>query len=412
MSKLLGSYVSNKRRQAQDYLESWQSTVYSMVVFSATMVVIFWASVFLYTSFYFTFMPQESITWPIHFQFRSCEKEPGICSNPSAVIPVLDPMRGSLLVRGQKYRVVVDLEMPESPVNQRIGNAGVSLRPGMFLLNMEMKNQGGETLRQSSRSAMLRYKSELLHIISTTVFAPLLLYGLQEEKQVVTVELFSQYEEDPLLPLSEVHIELASRHVELYAAQMRIHATFSGLRYFMYNYPLSAAAVGVGICMVFLSAVVILSWYQFSGPTLSPVQASRGMVSFPNGSAPIISTHIASPPVKKVVEDKDKDDGGSGGGGGGGGAPSSRVLKIEPDEKSAKGEDKKVPSDSQSNQMSQDSPAGEKPGDREDFEIVSSSRPQGVTLKEEEEEEGFPGPKRSTSSEEESVVRQRVQTIS
>ncbi|XP_063851424.1 seipin-like [Scylla paramamosain] len=243
MSKVLGGYISNKRRQAQDYLElnardpiyfwSWQSTVYSMVVFSATMVVIFWASVFLYTSFYFTFMPQESITWPIHFQFKSCENEPGICSNPNAVIPVLDPMRGSLLVRGQKYRVVVDLEMPESPVNQRIG-----------------RTKEGGTLRQSSRSAMMRYKSELLHFISTTVFAPLLLYGLQEEKQVVTVELFSQYEEDPLLPLSEVYIELASRHVELYAAQMRIHATFSGLRYFMFHYPLSAAVVGIGICMV------------------------------------------------------------------------------------------------------------------------------------------------------------------
>lgn len=402
MSKVLGNYVSNKKRQAQDYLESWQSTVYSMVVFSATMVVIFWASVFLYTSFYFTFMPQESVTWPIHFQFKSCENEPGICSNPSAVIPVLDPMRGSLLMRGQKYRVVVDLEMPESPVNQRIG---------MFLLNMEMKNQGGETLRQSSRSAMLRYKSELLHIISTTVFAPLLLYGLQEEKQVVTVELFSQYEEDPLLPLSEVHIELASRHVELYAAQMRIHATFSGLRYFMFNYPLSAAVVGIGICMVFLSAVVILSWYQFSGPTLSPVQATRGMASFPNGSAPAIGTHSVSPPAKKVVDDEDKDGGGSGGGGSG--ASSSKVHEVEP-EKTAKGDDKRVPSDSRGSDVSQDSAAGEKAGDREDFEIVSSSKPQGVMLKEEEEEEeeAVPNPRRTTSSEEESVVRQRVQTIS
>ncbi|KAK8389874.1 hypothetical protein O3P69_012808 [Scylla paramamosain] len=381
MSKVLGGYISNKRRQAQDYLESWQSTVYSMVVFSATMVVIFWASVFLYTSFYFTFMPQESITWPIHFQFKSCENEPGICSNPNAVIPVLDPMRGSLLVRGQKYRVVVDLEMPESPVNQRIG---------MFLLNMEMKNQGGGTLRQSSRSAMMRYKSELLHFISTTVFAPLLLYGLQEEKQVVTVELFSQYEEDPLLPLSEVYIELASRHVELYAAQMRIHATFSGLRYFMFHYPLIAAVVGIGICMVFLSAVVILSWYQFSGPTFSPVQPSRGMVSFPNGSASAIGTHVTSPATKMVVEDEDKDDGG-----GGGGAPSSRVSQVEPEENSAKGEDTKVPSDSQDSEMSQDSPVGEKASDREDFEIVNSSKPQGVTLKEEEEEEeeeAFPSP--------------------
>lgn len=60
---------------------------------------------------------------------RSCGSEPGICSNPNAIIPVLDPVRGSLLVRGQKYRVVVDLEMPESPVNKQLGNA--FLRPGV-----------------------------------------------------------------------------------------------------------------------------------------------------------------------------------------------------------------------------------------------------------------------------------------
>lgn len=60
-------------------------------------------------------------------------------------------------------------------------------------------------------------------------------------------------------------MRLATKHVELYGAQLRIHAVFSGLRYLMYHYPLTAAALGIGICMVFLSAVVILSWYQFSG---------------------------------------------------------------------------------------------------------------------------------------------------
>lgn len=386
----MGNFIFDKRRQAQDYLESWQSTVYSMVVFGATMVVIFWASVFLYTSFYFTFMPQESITWPIHFQFKSCGSEPGICSNPTAVIPVLDPTRGSLLVRGQKYRVVVDLEMPESPVNQRIG---------MFLLNMDMKSQSGETLRHSSRSSMLRYKSELLHVISTTVFAPFLLYGLQEEKQDVTVELFSQYEEDPLVPLSEVHIELASRHVELYSAQLRIHAMFSGLRYFMYNYPLSAAAVGIGICMVFLSAVVILSWYQFSGPTLSPVQASRGMASVPNGSASAINSTLGIAVTTKKVEEEeeDKEENREGG---------ARMSEIEPEEKCVESVGKKVAGDSSgSEDMNADS-AIER-SDREDFEMVTSSKPQGATTKG-EDDEGFPAPRRTTSSDEESVLRQRV----
>ncbi|XP_042890706.1 seipin-like isoform X2 [Penaeus japonicus] len=275
MVQLIGNYIDTKKKATMRYIEEWQGTLYSMVVFGATMVVMFWASVFLYTSFYFTYMPQESITWPIHFQYNACEDRPGICTNPEAIISVTDPARGSLLARGQKYRVVVDLEMPESITNQRLG---------MFLISMDMRSHGGESLRQASRSTMLRYKSSLLQTISTMAFAPFFLYGVQEEKQMVTVELFTQYEEDPVTPLSEVYVRLATKHVELYGAQLRIHAVFSGLRYLMYHYPLMAAALGIGICMVFLSAVVILSWYQFSGSAGKQLVSPR-QVNFPNGRA-------------------------------------------------------------------------------------------------------------------------------
>lgn len=62
----------------------------------------------------------------------SCGEKPGICSNPCAVISVTDPVRGSVLARGQKYRVVVDIEMPESPMNQRIGNEAKPFTSGVF----------------------------------------------------------------------------------------------------------------------------------------------------------------------------------------------------------------------------------------------------------------------------------------
>lgn len=75
-------------------------------------------------------------------------------------------------------------------------------------------------------------------------------------------------------PLWEVGVEVTSRHVEFYGATLRIHATFTGLRYVMYHYPLVAASIGIGICMIFLSTVVLLSWYQFSEPTLM-VQVSE-----------------------------------------------------------------------------------------------------------------------------------------
>ncbi|XP_071544369.1 uncharacterized protein Seipin [Panulirus ornatus] len=198
MAQLFGSYIDSKRKAASKYLQEWQSTAYSMIVFGATLVVMFWVSVFLYTSFYFTYMPQESATWPIHFQYTSCGEKPGICSFPYAIISVTDPTRGSVLARGQKYRVVVDIEMPESPMNQRIGNEAKAFISGMFLINMSMKSHNGEVLRQAARSTMIRYKSELLQTISTLIFSPFLLYGVHEEKQMVTVELFSQYEEDPV----------------------------------------------------------------------------------------------------------------------------------------------------------------------------------------------------------------------
>lgn len=237
-------------------------------------------------------MPDESITWPMNFHYQSCQDRPGICSNPYAIISVTDPTRGSVLARGQKYRVVVDIEMPESPTNQRIG---------MFLINMSMRTHSGQILRKSSRSTMLRYRSPLLHTLSTVTFSPLLLYGIQEEKQMVTVELFSQYEEDPVTPLSDVHVELESRFVELYGAQLRIHAIFSGLRYLMYHYPLVSAAMGIGICMVFLSAVVIFSWYQFSGPTLNArIGASQG--TLPNGNALTISQENSK--LANLADDK------------------------------------------------------------------------------------------------------------
>lgn len=357
MAQLFGSYIDSKRKAASKYLQEWQSTAYSMIVFGATLVVMFWVSVFLYTSFYFTYMPQESATWPIHFQYTSCGEKPGICSFPYAIISVTDPTRGSVLARGQKYRVVVDIEMPESPMNQRIG---------MFLINMSMKSHNGEVLRQAARSTMIRYKSELLQTISTLIFSPFLLYGVHEEKQMVTVELFSQYEEDPVTPVSEVHVELASRHVELYSAQLRIHAMFSGLRYLMYHYPLTAAVIGIGICMMFLSAIVIFSWYQFSGPTLI---AQIDGKQIPNGNASVIAPGTGG--TGSMAEKKRKD--------------SSKLYQASSGVHQISGADpddeglQEILRDDEGQRLKADQLPVSERRDSDDFEVVSSSKTQDGT---------------------------------
>lgn len=90
---------------------------------------------------------------------------------------------------GQPYRVILELEMPESEANQQLG---------MFMVCVDLKDRDGEEIARSCRSAMLHYKSYIHHILSTLVYSPFLLSGSTEEKQVVHVELFSSFEEDPV----------------------------------------------------------------------------------------------------------------------------------------------------------------------------------------------------------------------
>ena len=82
---------------------------------------------------------------------------------------------------------MLDLEMPESDVNKELG---------MFMVHLKLNGRNGQLLTKSRRSAMLRYKSGQLHFLSTLFFSPFLLTGPMEEKQVVKVEMFSEFLEN------------------------------------------------------------------------------------------------------------------------------------------------------------------------------------------------------------------------
>ena len=54
------------------------------------------------------------------------------------------------------------------------------------------------------------------------------------------------------------------RFAEIYDAELIIHAKFSGLRYFMFYYPLTSAVIGSSLNLAILSLVVALSWFRYS----------------------------------------------------------------------------------------------------------------------------------------------------
>ncbi|XP_036060376.1 seipin isoform X1 [Onychomys torridus] len=225
-------------------------------VLFCTVLLLLWVSVFLYGSFYYSYMPTVSHLSPVHFYYRTdCDSSTtSLCSFPVANVSLAKSGRDRVLMYGQPYRVTLELELPESPVNQDLG---------MFLVTVSCYTRGGRIISTSSRSVMLHYRSHLLQMLDTLVFSSLLLFGFAEQKQLLEVELYSDYRENSYVPTTGAIIEIHSKRIQMYGAYLRIHAHFTGLRYLLYNFPMTCAFVGVASNFTFLSVLVLFSYMQW-----------------------------------------------------------------------------------------------------------------------------------------------------
>ncbi|XP_033627014.1 seipin-like [Asterias rubens] len=216
-----------------------------------------WISLFLYGSFYYSYMPTVAHISPVFLQFSSCV-EYGTqlnCPFPSVNTTLVKNLEGgtSLLMRGQRYQVLLELEMPQSPVNENLG---------MFMVKADMLSLGGEVTATSSRPAMLRYRSGLLKLMETLILSPFMLSGYSEEKQLIRVSLIESFVDNPYKPTTGVYVELQARQLQVYSSVLKIQAYFSGLRFLMYHWPLTTALVFITMFFVFLSLITVLSWQQ------------------------------------------------------------------------------------------------------------------------------------------------------
>jgi len=67
------------------------------------------------------------------------------------------------------------------------------------LVKVTLTGRNGKFIATSKRSAMLRYKSWILHFLGTVMFSPAMILGpLMEEKQTLKVEMFSEFLEAPV----------------------------------------------------------------------------------------------------------------------------------------------------------------------------------------------------------------------
>ncbi|KAL1252884.1 hypothetical protein QQF64_017577 [Cirrhinus molitorella] len=243
-------------------------TLLRAAILFCVLVLLLWVSIFLYGSFYYSYMPSVSFSTPVHFYYRTdCDASDSVlCSFPMANISLLKNGRDQVMMSGQAYRISLELEMPESPVNEQLG---------MFMVKMSCYSTGGTVVQSVARSTMLHYRSNLLQTMSTLLFSPLLLTGVSEQKQLIEVELFPDFKSDLYQPAVGAVIEIQSRRVQIYSSQLRIHAYFTGLRYLLYNFPVMSAIVGVASNFTFLSVIVLFSYLQFIWGGLCPPEQVR-----------------------------------------------------------------------------------------------------------------------------------------
>uniref|UniRef100_A0A182QB60 Seipin n=1 Tax=Anopheles farauti TaxID=69004 RepID=A0A182QB60_9DIPT len=212
-----------------------------------------WASIFLYLYFYYSYMPSVLHVKDVHLNLRQCHKVESDCEPyPTANVALTNHQR--FLMVGQPYKIILNLEMPESEHNGKIG---------MFTVCGTVKDHGYEEVAKSCRMTMLHYKSNLLKTILTFVFAPLLIFGYREEKQMVSVELFSNFLDDSNHPATNLDIIIHAKDIQLYSAQLHVVANFTGLRYLMFNWPVLSAVIGITTNLFFILIVCILSWYHW-----------------------------------------------------------------------------------------------------------------------------------------------------
>uniref|UniRef100_A0A3B4V0Y0 Seipin n=1 Tax=Seriola dumerili TaxID=41447 RepID=A0A3B4V0Y0_SERDU len=223
------------------------------VVFSVILLLL-WLAAFLYGSFYYSYMPKAAFSTPVHYYYRTdCESPSSfLCSYPVANISLMRNKK-HVLTFGQAYQISLQLELPESPTNQELG---------MFMVKTTCFSRDGGQIASSARSSMLRYRSDLLRTMGTLLFLPAFLSGAIEQKQMLEVELFSDFTDDPYAPSVTAVIEILSNKVQIYSSQLYVHAHFTGIRYLLFYFPVSSALVGVSSNFIFLSVLFILSYMR------------------------------------------------------------------------------------------------------------------------------------------------------
>jgi len=219
------------------------------------------ASFFIYAGFYVMYLPPAVHDKPIQFKFGSdCDRGLGgaVCSYPTADITLLGknlkPEEGSrVLARGQAYTIDLELAMPTSPTNHKVG---------MFMVELALISKDNKTTSSCSKATMLKYVSFPVSMAKKLFYIIPYILGFMHEQQHIVIRMYDSFVDDSYHPIVSAKILLHSKHIQIYNARLKIVAIFAGLRYYMYIWPWTTAFVGFSMVFSLASLVALLMYFR------------------------------------------------------------------------------------------------------------------------------------------------------
>lgn len=231
----------------------------------------FLVAVCIYATFYVMYLPTPEHVKLVHFQYRSdCERNinDALCSFPQGHVLLYDESKDirdgiRILSRGQKYEINIELEMPLSEKNQNLG---------MFSSEITLIDDRNDGIRTSSRSAMLPYRSYTVRMLRNMLNILPLVFGMSTEKEMLSIRIFEDYQEISDRPAVSANVTVFAKHIQIYSANIRIKAVFTGIRYYMYQWPVTFSAIAFSSI---LWLVVIFFLWRAITKTLTSSQHER-----------------------------------------------------------------------------------------------------------------------------------------
>jgi seipin len=261
-----------------------QTSVLQVLLFGLVFSTLATAATFLYFVFYWIYIPSVEYSQPVYLQYS--QGNPANATIPlsrptekvtirrpfplSLIFPARveypfqsltdqhqKPPTGSILTPGQRYDYVISLKVPESDWNYSLGN---------FMVSCSLTSVNGTSsviVAKGSRPGLLQHKTWIIRWLSSLYRAPLLAVGLYAEAQKLVIPCLEAVLEHAEWPSSVLNIELSNPDLRTYESSVKIHAHFTGLRYFMYHWPLSTALLGISSLMFWICLSIFVAWRVF-----------------------------------------------------------------------------------------------------------------------------------------------------